>query len=507
MGALICLPAELVGLIVSFLPNRDIKNLRLTCPTLGQKAQLRLSRVFLSANPRNIEVFRAIAEHEEFRYNIFEIIWDDARLIEHAPERRLDLLDGEYWGQWGDSSNTYEGIPWWFEESYEENVLERGSWNRTAETDPSIHVSWEYYQHLLQQQRTVLESDDDIKAFRYGLRRFPKLRRVTVTPVAHGVLDFPLYETPMIRSFPPKFNYPIPNTWPPYESVSQSAYVLQPWTQEEKMNWRGFCVISNELVKTPNRVSEFIVDAHILQLTGLSCRIFDQRCEEYDNIVSLLQTPGFSRIDLTLLADGQWSREQEWSSFRSGLLKSALSASPDLRHFNLQINANYARIRPFNVHADVPFPPEHFVPLKTILPPVENWKKLQHFGLSGLLVQVDDLLSVLANLPTSVRSVKLSHLEFMDRDPNAYRNLLVGIRDKLGWEQREVHQRPVLTVHQRRGNIFSMLYACYDKAVNDFVYHGGPDPFRKQTVHESAPYRLINPFNPTSTESPLEILE
>lgn len=224
--------------------------------------------------------------------------------------------------------------------------------------------------------------------------------------------------------------------------------------------------------------------------------------------MSLLQSPGFSRIDLTLLADGQWSREQEWSSFRSGLLKSALSASPDMRHFNLQINANYARFRPFNVPADVPFPPEHFIPLKTILPAVENWKKLQHFGLSGLLVQVDDLLSVLADLPPSVRSVELSHLEFMDRDPNAYRNLLVGIRDKLAWEQRDVHQRPVLTVHQRRENIFNMVYSCYDKAVNDFVYHGGPDPFRRQTVHELAPYRLMVPFDQSSnTNAPLEILE
>jgi hypothetical protein len=512
MGALIHLPAELVGLIVSYLPNRDIKNLRLTCPTLGQMAQLRLSRVFLSANPLNIEVFRAIADHEDFRHNIVEIIWDDARLIEHAPERRLDLLDGEDWAQWGDGPNSYEGIPWWFEESYEENVKNRGLLKRLQETDPSIHVSWEFYQQLLQQQKTVLESDDDVKAFRYGLQRFPRLKRVMVTPVAHGVLDLPLYETPMIRSFPPFFNYPIPYTWPPYESNSQSSYKVQAWNQEEKMKWRGFCVITDELSKMPSHnVSEFVVNTHSLHLTGLSCRVFDQPCEEYTNLVSLLQRPGFSRIDLTLLADGQSSREQSWSSFRSGLLKSALSAaSSDLKHFSLQVNVNYEKARHFGWPPDHPFDPEDFIPLKTILPTVsEKWKKLQHFGLSGLLVRGDELLSVLADLPTSVRSVELSHLEFLDRNPNAYRDLLVNIRDKLGWGERAMDERPVLTVHHRWDDIYNLQYSCYDTAVNDFIYHGVmEDPFRRRTIGDQALFREVRPFwLALGTTAPLEILD
>ncbi|KAL3704131.1 hypothetical protein TMatcc_009821 [Talaromyces marneffei ATCC 18224] len=165
MGALTLLPVELLDLILSYLPNRDIKSLRLTCLTLSRLAQLRLNRVFLSANPLNIKVLREIADHETFRHNVVEIIWDDARLIEHAPERVLELLDGENWAQWGDDPNSYEGIPWWFEESYEENVKNRRSQETFQEADPSIHVSWEFYQQLIQQQKTVLESDDDVKAF------------------------------------------------------------------------------------------------------------------------------------------------------------------------------------------------------------------------------------------------------------------------------------------------------------------------------------------------------
>lgn len=59
------LPAELLAVVSSFLVNKDIKTLRLTSKTLKEGARLRLDRVFLSANPRNIDVFRAIAGHEE----------------------------------------------------------------------------------------------------------------------------------------------------------------------------------------------------------------------------------------------------------------------------------------------------------------------------------------------------------------------------------------------------------------------------------------------------------
>ncbi len=51
----------------SLLPNRDIKSLRLVYRGLHSAIPLRLTRVFLSANPLNIEVFRAVADHDVFR--------------------------------------------------------------------------------------------------------------------------------------------------------------------------------------------------------------------------------------------------------------------------------------------------------------------------------------------------------------------------------------------------------------------------------------------------------
>lgn len=45
------------------------------------------------------------------------------------------------------------------------------------------------------------------------------------------------------------------------------------------------------------------------------------------------------------------------------------------------------------------------IPLQTILPPLDKWENLHHFGLSGILVEVDKLISVLASLPKTVRAV------------------------------------------------------------------------------------------------------
>lgn len=90
---LLRLPVELSLAVVSYLPNRDIKSLRLTCRRLSQIAHLRLSRVFLSANPLNIEVFRAIGNHERYRHNVVEIIWDDVQLPEDLERTIISYTD------------------------------------------------------------------------------------------------------------------------------------------------------------------------------------------------------------------------------------------------------------------------------------------------------------------------------------------------------------------------------------------------------------------------------
>jgi hypothetical protein len=111
------LPAEIIIIIASCLPNSGIKTLRLTCKTLCNTVRLRLDRAFLSANPLNITVFRAIADSETFRHGVRELIWDDARLIKdpwgefHIADPREDV--------WADEES---GTPLWFVDACKENI-------------------------------------------------------------------------------------------------------------------------------------------------------------------------------------------------------------------------------------------------------------------------------------------------------------------------------------------------------------------------------------------------
>lgn len=206
------LPAELLIAVLSHLSNQDIKNVRLTNKAVEKRALLRLSRVFISANPLNIQVFRAIADHDQFRHQVTEIIWDDVLLSrsttgsgEEDVDDKFDSKDdGEDYDS--DPGGAYpppqRGVPYWFVVAcrQSENSLKRTDDEGLVVIDPELPIaeSWRVYKQLLQQQDDVLASDADVEAFRYGLERFPALERITLTAATHGVLDYPMYKTPMI---------------------------------------------------------------------------------------------------------------------------------------------------------------------------------------------------------------------------------------------------------------------------------------------------------------------
>lgn len=94
----------------------------------------------------------------------------------------------------------------------------------------SLRDCWELYQNCIEQQDEVISSGRDENAFIYGLDRFLALKRVTVTPVVYGWLFSPLYGTPMIRSLPYGFNYPIPRGWPT-AAFSENPTIPVAWSR------------------------------------------------------------------------------------------------------------------------------------------------------------------------------------------------------------------------------------------------------------------------------------
>jgi hypothetical protein len=330
---------------VSRLENSDIKNLRLSCKLLASISALRINRVFLSANPLNVKIFREIADHEVFRHGVTEIIYDDARLPRSAfeaqairqpemlitgpPPSSLTLWESEF------RQTAEEADEEWFQSARKENLREinshkshtKGRWDsptRTeqAESQMSYQASWAYYQDLVRQQDEIIASGADKEAFLYGLQRFPSLQTITITPAVHGMLFSPLYKTPMIQAFPFGFNYPLPRGWPTRNEV-EPPFNAAPWVDEEnedwagqvRANWRGFLLIARALAqeRRHHHISEFLIDSNQLQ-TGISSRLFEQPCEAYTDIVSILEFPGLRHFHLSLNLEGQYY--YNWQAFR-----------------------------------------------------------------------------------------------------------------------------------------------------------------------------------------------
>ena len=475
------LPVELHARITSSLNGRDTKSLRLTSRTLCERTPLRIKRVFLSANERNVEVFRAIADHETLRKGVTEVVWDDALLALSDERDHYDI----YMESQGLASDDEE-CPAWFARACRENLeqLENRKGGdvdnlpqhakraRQIEAQLPLEVSYAYYQGLLMQQASVLSTQADIHALVYGIARFPALRRITITPLAHGFLYMPLYETPMIRAFPYGFNYMIPHAWPTVQP-GFSPYEAPAWDgdEAERSRWRGFRVVMRTLAKQEHHILEFVLDVKGF-CTGLNCHVFDdEEYKEYQYFAALLRRPRFKRIDVALLVSRQ--QGEGWPSLRSGHLRRALGEARDLQHISL--STDLGTDQEFDVAADE----YNVVPLRTIFP-IDCWQQLRHFGLSGFVVRQDDLVSLLAAMPASLRSVELSFLFF--HGGATHRSLLYAMRDRLDWRKRLAGERPTVRMGSGSsigpwGRLVVGRATWVEGEVADFLYGEGRNPF------------------------------
>ncbi|KAM3427389.1 hypothetical protein MY4824_009475 [Beauveria thailandica] len=497
---LLQLPEELLDEVTSHLTNGDIKRLRAASKAIQNIVLLRVDRVFLSANPLNIQVFRAIADHEEFRHRVTEIVWDDARLIDTDYSLGQGLLRAKH---------IPEDCPAWFQRGRRATLMWRfdvadEAWNGNKIPDDvmSLEDCWQYYKKLIKEQKVVLETASDIEALRYGLHRFPSLRRLTLTPAAHGVyLGNPLYQTPMIRAFPETFAYPIPRGWPGDEERTTPPE-LYGWEGDEEFNrliygpddtlrpepgctleeykniWRGFRVVLRTLAQSEHSISEFVMAIHH-RSTGMNCHIFDQPCQEYDDFVALVSKPGFRRLDLALCTGFQ--EAEEWCSFRSGLLRDALAAATDLEHFSISSNMDID-VYGFTPQTEVleDMDAESFLPLLSVFP-VKNWPRLKHFGIIRFYVRQSELMTLFEALPLSLRSVEVSYMAFADEN-YSYMTLLERLREKLSWKDHEPGQRPQIQIRlSREHRAAPGRYVSVDKAANRFIYRDAsedvPNPF------------------------------
>ncbi|GKU09480.1 unnamed protein product [Fusarium langsethiae] len=473
---LTCLPIELLGQVISSLHNSDIKNLRETCTFFHKIAQLRLNRVFLSTNPRDIQVFTAVAEHDVLRLGVQEIIYDDARFWNEYATPMDDWLPED------DELQAATGIPSWYRYLYDDDVadakdsFETGTetcgglaTKEVSETLWNVEESYKNYQELLQGQTEVISQGRDIDALRFGLLRFPNLRRVTLTILTHGKLSEPFYYTPTIRALPSGLIYPLARGWPGTDMYDEELYG-ETWGGE-KEKWRGFCVLTHGIAEhirenPATRISEFSIEVDQI-LAGISLRLFDDtECSEYKDLITVLSYPGFRRFDLPLDCTYIWGR-QEWAVFHSRQFHDLPSNATDLQHISLSTNMDF-----HSALWEVISREERRPPLRCIFP-IDKWSNLRHFSLSRFFVKQEDAMDFLGILPPTLKSLELSHLEFVPWYAGSYRGLFEEMRRSLGWRERAPENQPKIVVFvEGRGSLIDVSFE-----VEDYLYNHGNNPF------------------------------
>ncbi|KAJ5894809.1 hypothetical protein N7495_006500 [Penicillium taxi] len=265
-----------------------------------------------------------------------------------------------------------------------------------ADAQMPLKDCWKYYSQVLNDQQA--------------------LRRVTVTPAAHGRTFSPLYQTPTIRAFPYGFNYPIPRGWQtsPSEVLVVNPLVWSEAKEEYKELWRGarivLCVLS---AIEDHKVSELCFDSKQLA-TRINYMIFAQPCEEYNCFAAIMKRPGFRHLHLSFLVG--YNGVYDYEGFTSGCFYEAISLAKELTHIHLTVALDDSNGDPV-------------LPLKDILP-VQQWPNLYHFGLSNFGVKTSDLIDLLSSASSSLRSIELGSLGFPN-DEGDWSELLERMQDEL----------------------------------------------------------------------------
>lgn len=213
---IISLPIDILCLVFDFLTQRERKEVRLVNRTLFNLVKLRVTRVFLSPNRTNIDIFRGIAASEDFRTQVCEIIWNDARLefYERQKLSRVEALMLREELRLDRGASRLQGSTFHHfqhkikeERKYRDNdevsARKQELWGPKSK-EMSLEGSFDLYNRLYDEQQAIIESGEDVETLTLGLKIFPNLERLAISSEAWRIQPlFPRFPTPFFRSLPP----------------------------------------------------------------------------------------------------------------------------------------------------------------------------------------------------------------------------------------------------------------------------------------------------------------
>ncbi|KAI8232596.1 hypothetical protein K4K54_011730 [Colletotrichum sp. SAR 10_86] len=266
------LPIELSGAIFAHLSYSDLKKLRLASRRFSKVVTPYLSfkRVFISASNHNIQVFRNIANHETFRHDVREIVWDDARFMVSLEEESGYHSGYGYDAADSDSEDTPvpEGVPSCWPTPPLGARIPCESW-----VDEAIKDKWRGFRivtHLLAQQEyaTVPEVVIDGNQINSGLTfRKPgsSMLKLSIMVGMHAEQNYAVFRNGRLRqlltadleSFALETdevtNLSFSRPWPPENPVDhfiplRSIFPVEAWTHLRHFGLSRFLVKENDLL-------------------------------------------------------------------------------------------------------------------------------------------------------------------------------------------------------------------------------------------------------------------
>ncbi|KKZ60450.1 hypothetical protein EMCG_00736 [[Emmonsia] crescens] len=442
---------ELLYGIFDFLPNSDVKNIRLTCRFLYTVTPLTLSRVFISPFKRDLEVLRSVANHPVFSQQITEIVWDDRRL--HLDEaRHIEIA------QFYDTGVcNVQSVSGHLEQVDESRYVDgrRGSLQKALIGLYGHMGEWERAHHLLlrlyDEQQSVLDSCEDVETFRFALQAFPCLRRVTIADnCLKKCVEWHRYSTPLMRSLPSWLLKP----WPcSILGNGNVCYMVGP-------TLRGYYAAVRELSRSPRTVSEFIMEPSCRGVDLINdLNIFNSSKEDF---IFLIMRNNLTSLEYTL--DGYVRLHPTWhlNDIPKSILRMTLSCAQALEHFALNTNVEPSRSRLL----------QRPMPLLDILP-MERWRVLRTFSLRNFVLTLRDFILFLSALPATITSLEF-HMVIFFR--TTWEEALYYLRDRSGWGSDPDLPLPTLTVSLRLEHSSTQIVILRDE-LKRFFERKAPNPF------------------------------
>lgn len=138
---------------------------------------------------------------------------------------------------------------------------------------------------------------------------------------------------------------------------------------------------------------------------------------------------GLRCLDLALNVNN--AQKSDWRCFRGGLLKSALAEASGLEHFNLVTNAGTKTRIGLSISGIGHRGSQMKIAL-LCLKCFLSWTGglLRNFSISHLIIHIDDFISFLAKLLTTIQSLTFIGQEFMS---GTWVEALRRLRDELHW--------------------------------------------------------------------------